>query len=450
MNMQLDDLEQQLAGLAESAPSGVSADGVHHRVVRRRRRRLAVRSAAGVVCTAAVVAGLVAINRPHSTIAPSGSNRGDQFIGATDPPYLSGPGDGWTVRYFNDTIDEPSPLVVVDAERGFAGGSFELQADGSGNFADGRDLNSEGLDGEIGARQNNSQWISWTVDGVSPQAIVRQLSEADAIEIARRVTLAPDGTPQLSEPPAGLVVLTPDERANADRRVEYQWSGPNGKALTVTLTPGGDIGVQVPAGDPTFHQATVNGHAALVQNDGQRYVWVDGFWVWVVFGEGYSDPAELASVVAAVSVTDRATWEAELAGHAVLPEQRLQVVTSMVADIPLPPGFDIAPFTRPDRAVDRYQLITQVTGAAFCGWLDQWNLAVTAGDSVGAAAASGALVASKQWAALVEINSQGGWADEMWRAADRVAAGDRSIAAEAVSSLGCFAIPNSSLPDTVP
>ena len=142
----------------------------------------------------------------------------------------------------------------------------------------------------------------------------------------------------------------------------------------------------------------------------------------------FDSPAEL---------TAKATWRSELSGHAILPSERPTQVADILSDIPLPTDFDTAHLTDSGIAKVRYQLVAEVTSAVWCAWVQKWDAALTAGDTAVAADAAAAIASSKTWHSLTEIANQGGWSEVMWRNAQRVADGDRTVAAEAASGEGC-------------
>ena len=126
-----------------------------------------------------------------------------------------------------------------------------------------------------------------------------------------------------------------------------------------------------------------------------------------------------------------------LAGHTVLPTERPQQVATMLADVPLPPGFDVSALASADRALDDYQLVAEVTGAVWCEWASRWDAALTAGDDAAAHTAAAAIASSTGWRALLAIDSKGGWSSVVWEYSARVADGDRSVVADSKGGLGC-------------
>ena len=91
--------------------------------------------------------------------------------------------------------------------------------------------------------------------------------------------------------------------------------------------------------------------------------------------------------------------------------------------MPVPPDFDRTALASSIGTLDRYQLIARVSSAVVCGWFDEYFDAQSAGDSDRTDAAAAALATSHDWAMLQEIDSQGGWSDEVWQSADAVNGG---------------------------
>ena len=461
-------LEGDLQGLAESAPQSLTLGQVHQRVDRRRRRRVYVRTLGSLVCVGVLVAGLLAIgqrtprsNSTHPGPAPGDTvvgdsdgvsptdvaasvtlpDRGADFVAATDPPLLSMPADGWTVSYIDDTTMGRVRLAVVDAVKGFAGGSFVVRpASYEEQLGTGTTIPTNGVDGIMTGTSDAFRWFEWHVGDALLSAHARHVTEANALAITSAIALNPDGSLIIGSVPAGMVTLTDPEVGNMTRYVEYHWTSPDqSRTLGLTMQPGGDIGVEIPA-DGTLDATpiTFDDKPAYLINGGMGVAQLDGFWVWTIGGTGYTDSAEFLADARQITTTDQATWESELAGHAVLPSQRPEHVADILSDIPLPPGFDTDPLTGSTQAKVRYQLVAEVTSAVWCAWAHDWDTALTAGDAAAATTAAQAIASSTTWHALEEINDEGGWSEVMWESSARVARGDRTVVAESNGGLGCY------------
>lgn len=126
---------------------------------------------------------------------------------------------------------------------------------------------------------------------------------------------------------------------------------------------------------------------------------------------------ELDAALATLDVLPAETWVTLV--PAVLPSQRPAVVDGMLADIPLPPGFDAQAVRAPTPAVPGpYHVGADVTGAVACGWIDSWVAARAAGDSAAVQAAVDAMATAHDWDVLVEMEAQGDWPGVLWEYAD--------------------------------
>ena len=418
------------------------------------RRTVAIRAAASLVAAAAVVGCLVLLTRrdASSTVSAPDADTGttsqpaatiDQtdatgaFVGAEDPPLFSMPLDGWSVSYFDDTTSARDRFVAVNSVQGFAGGSFVvLPANSNGQVTSGTDLKPQGIDGLVLGTGDNFRWFEWHVGDQVLSAHARHISEADALALVKSIVVGADGSLTVSAPPAGMVVLPDSQIGNLTRYVEYHWTNADkSKTIGITMQPGGDLGVQgVDQGG--YQPTTFGGRPAYLASGGMAVSLLDRFWVWSISGEGYTTSDEFLGDALAVTTTDEATWRSELAGHAVLPSERPAQVADILSDIPLPTGFDTARLIGSGIAKVRYQLVAEVTSAVWCAWVQKWDAALTTGDTAGAADAATAIASSKTWHSLTEIASQGGWSEVIWRDSQRVADGDRTLAAEAASGGG--------------
>ena len=471
MNPLIETLEAELERLADSAPNSLSLDGVHQRLARRRHQRLFLRIVGSAGCAALLAAGLVASNhhapRANSTdVGPAPSDdvtrgtessapsseatttmslpdRGSDFVAATDPPLLSMPLDGWTISYIDDTTSGHVRLAVVDAVKGFAGGSFVvLPASNDPQLGTGTTIPtspgaSTSVDGLMIGTSDSFRWFEWHLDNSLISAHARHITEANALAITNAVELKPDGSLTINSVPAGMIALTDGEVTNMRRYLEYHWtSRDQSRTIGLTMQPGGDIGTQIAADDTSASPITFNGKPAYLTAGGMGVVRVEGFWVWAISGTGYSDSAQFLADAQHITATDQATWEAELAGHVILPSQRPEQVADILSDIPLPQGFNTQALTSSTQPKVRYQLIAEVTSAVWCAWAHDWDTALTAGDTTAAAAVQ-ALTSSTTWHALKEIESQGAFAEAIWEYSARVSSGDRSVVSEAPGGLGC-------------
>ncbi|GAB2607921.1 hypothetical protein Aab01nite_61750 [Paractinoplanes abujensis] len=123
-----------------------------------------------------------------------------------------------------------------------------------------------------------------------------------------------------------------------------------------------------------------------------------------------------------VKQADVQTWLAALPASIVTPERENEALAKVLADIPLPPGFDKSVLTGLG-VNDPYQFGAQVTGPVACGWLAEHARAKQAGDSAALARATQALRGTRNWKVLKEMQAPGDWSEVLWEYADQAVAG---------------------------
>jgi hypothetical protein len=158
--------------------------------------------------------------------------------------------------------------------------------------------------------------------------------------------------------------------------------------------------------------------------------------VFVEFGtasNGWTRP-EFDRVRALIRRVDVSTWLAALPPEIVTPARVDEAATKVLADVPLPPGFDIG--TLGDLGTnDQYQFGAGVTGRVGCAWIAEWIRADRAGDRAAEKKAAAALRGSHRWAVLKRMDSEGGWSSVFWEMADKTAAGKPPTGYQ--QALGC-------------
>ncbi|MEU4422136.1 hypothetical protein AB0F81_16035 [Actinoplanes sp. NPDC024001] len=95
----------------------------------------------------------------------------------------------------------------------------------------------------------------------------------------------------------------------------------------------------------------------------------------------------------------------------------------ILADMPAPPGFDVAVLDNAG-ANDQYQFGAAVAGRVACDWIAEWVRADKAGDKAAVKRAAAALRSSHQWKVLHDMNTKGDYPEVLWEIADKVAGGD--------------------------
>jgi hypothetical protein len=215
---------------------------------------------------------------------------------------------------------------------------------------------------------------------------------------------------------------TDGSQAPASQELSIVWSNAAGEAAGIGYE---EMLFEAEASGEKLPDLTIAGHQALVFETDPMPVHLalwqqDGFGIGVI-GRG-TDLAEFEEAVASITLVDVDTWLSALPDDAVLPADRVDTVDEMLADIPLPPGFDRASVDNGGTS-QRYQLAAQVTKAVSCAWFDRWKDATASGDTAGASDAVDAMATSPDWTALTEIADEGGWSDAVWELADAMADG---------------------------
>jgi hypothetical protein len=133
--------------------------------------------------------------------------------------------------------------------------------------------------------------------------------------------------------------------------------------------------------------------------------------------------SQFDQVLGDVVRVDARTWLAALPAEIVTPGRVDEQAARVLADVPLPPGFDIA--TLDDLGTnDPYQFGAEVTSRVGCGWIAEWLRAEKAGDDAALHRAGDALRSSHNWKVLHQMNGEGDWTEVFWEIADKVAAGN--------------------------
>lgn len=114
-------------------------------------------------------------------------------------------------------------------------------------------------------------------------------------------------------------------------------------------------------------------------------------------------------------------WLQAMPVGVVLPSDVDAVAAEMMADMPLPPGFDAAEVVGDEVTGDRYDVGAEVSGAVMCAWLARWEEGNRSGDDEMVDSAVAALQTSKDWAILHEMTAEGDYPDVAWTIADGAA-----------------------------
>ena len=176
-------------------------------------------------------------------------------------------------------------------------------------------------------------------------------------------------------------------------------------------------------------RVTVDGHAGdlytYAKNDFAVMLAPDGgsFVELRTSARGWTDRADFLAVLSHVRKASVEEWLAALPDEIVKPDGARDAVEAMLADMPEPPGFELAPLLELGPS-DRYQLGAAVSRAVSCGWFAAWERAVAAGDDGARERAVAALATSRSWSILREMDARGDYPEAVWQLADQVVAGD--------------------------
>ncbi len=149
---------------------------------------------------------------------------------------------------------------------------------------------------------------------------------------------------------------------------------------------------------------------------------------------------DLRRVLGTVVEVDVDTWLGALPASVVKPQARAAEVDAMLADIPLPEGFDRDAVRDGGAVRERYQLGARVAGSAACAWIERWIAATDAA----AQRAVQAMATSRSWDVLVEMQDEGAYPEVVWELADAMRSGaelqggrSMTIRESYASALGC-------------
>jgi hypothetical protein len=148
----------------------------------------------------------------------------------------------------------------------------------------------------------------------------------------------------------------------------------------------------------------------------------DGLFVEMRTGIAGWTRASFDQVLTHIKQVDAKTFLAAMPPEIVTPDRAAAAADKVLADIPLPPGFDKSSVEGLG-ADDSYQFGAEVTKVVGCGWIASWKQARLAGDKAGAERAQDAMESSHRWKVLKQMESEGAWSQSFWEIADSMAAG---------------------------
>ncbi|MEU8241835.1 hypothetical protein AB0C07_26590 [Actinoplanes missouriensis] len=154
--------------------------------------------------------------------------------------------------------------------------------------------------------------------------------------------------------------------------------------------------------------------AAMLKPEGSTFVELrtSSNWTRATFDE----------VLTKVVKVDAESFLKALPDEIVTPGDVRTEAAKILADIPLPPAFDLSALEN-SGANDPYQFRAAVTGRVTCDWVTEWVRADEAGDTEARKQAAAALRSSHDWKALRDMNDEGDFPEAVWDVADKVVKG---------------------------
>lgn len=131
-----------------------------------------------------------------------------------------------------------------------------------------------------------------------------------------------------------------------------------------------------------------------------------------------TDEPTFRTLLASLTQTTEEEWIATLPDTIVT--DRSAAATEFLADIPLPPGFDMTSLG--EGPVEHwYQVGADVVGSVTCAWIDQWVAGKAVDDELAMRRAVDAMATSRGWGILIEMSMEGDFSNAVWEYADAIA-----------------------------
>jgi hypothetical protein len=122
-------------------------------------------------------------------------------------------------------------------------------------------------------------------------------------------------------------------------------------------------------------------------------------WGWV-----FADQNDYEEVLGALREVDVDDWLSAMPANVVHPDDIEEVVSDILADIPIPAGFDRAGIVQEAGVTAHNELEARVAGAVACAWIDQWITASETGDAAAIQEAATALAGTHDWTILQDMD----------------------------------------------
>lgn len=171
---------------------------------------------------------------------------------------------------------------------------------------------------------------------------------------------------------------------------------------------------EVAVAEETVTVAGREGTLFTYRDDEYAVIWQHGVNVVEALMLGGVEESTYRDLIAAIHTVDVDTWLSALPEDVVRPADSQAVLAELLADIPLPDGYEITPAAG---AVTRHQLVHTVEREAVCAWVTEWVRASDAGDRAAVEAAAMALGGARDWAVQDEVEHRD---EEFWANIDSI------------------------------
>ncbi|TDE01046.1 hypothetical protein [Jiangella asiatica] len=166
--------------------------------------------------------------------------------------------------------------------------------------------------------------------------------------------------------------------------------------------------------EETVTVAGQEGTLLTYPDDEYAVIWQHGDNVVEALTLGGVEESTYRDLIASIHTVDVDTWLSALPQDVVRPADTQAVLAELLADIPLPDGYEITP---PAGAVTRHQLVHNVEREAVCAWVTEWVRAADAGDQAAVDVAATALGGARDWAVQDEVEHRD---EEFWANIDSI------------------------------